>query len=155
MNGKVNKFSAGLCLVISLAASSCKTPVLLSHGTSFGHCAGYCHQQITLSEKEVTYAQRKNGAQPDIRKCVQPLSSGTRSQLMALFNEKAFNQLDSVIGCPDCADGGAEWVEVKKGNHTKRVTFEYRHAPEQLSGLVAEMKKLQDGMEGCQPVNGR
>jgi hypothetical protein len=38
--------------------------------------------------------------------------------------------MDTVIGCPDCADGGAEWLELGFEKEVKRVTFEYMHEPD-------------------------
>ncbi|CAF4619589.1 unnamed protein product, partial [Rotaria socialis] len=33
--------------------------------------------------------------------------------------------LDDCIGWPDCAGGGAEWIEVNWSTKSKLVTFEY------------------------------
>ena len=144
-------YKAPLLLLLFTVAviSGCKAPVLISHGTSFGHCVGYCNKELTISGNNLTYVQRKNGDNPEEKKCTQPLSKEMYNSVLTSFDFKSFYLLDSVIGCPDCADGGAEWLEVKAGRNVRRVTFEYNHVPDQLKASVEQIRKLAAGMEDC------
>ena len=72
----------------------------------------------------------------------QPISGDTWRRLQATLNVVAMAEMDSVYGCPDCADGGAEWVEVENAGTRKRVTFEASKAPKQLRAAVTELRAL-------------
>lgn len=145
----IKKTATLFLLFAGAAISGCKTPVIISHGISFGHCVGYCNKELLISNQELTYIQRKNGNNPEEKKCIQPLSKEIYNEVLSQFDFKSFYLLDSVIGCPDCADGGAEWIEVKSGSTIKRVTFEYNHAPGQFKVAVEQIRKLAAGMEAC------
>jgi len=138
-----------LLLLTSGVASSCKIPVIISHGTSFGHCVGYCNKELLISAKKVTYVQKKNGNNTEERICTQPLSKEIYKQVLSQFDFKSFYLLDSVIGCPDCADGGAEWMEVKSGKNIKRVTFEFNKVPVQFQVSIAQIRKLEARIAEC------
>ena len=69
-----------------------------------------------------------------------PLSFWQKLQSLADYN--AIKDLPERIGCPDCADGGAEWLELSRSNETKRVTFEPPAGLPQQAALLAELKKL-------------
>jgi len=134
-------------IFICITLSSCKTPAILSYGKSFGHCVGYCNKELILSNTGMTYVQKKNGDKPETKKTIQPLNKEMYNEILSQFNSKSFYLLDSVIGCPDCADGGAEWIELKSGKNKKRVTFEYNQAPEDLKATVNQFRKLEEGIE--------
>ena len=44
--------------------------------------------------------------------------------------------LKEIIGCPDCLDGGAEWIEVSCDGKAHRVEFDYHAPPSAISHLV-------------------
>jgi len=146
---KIKETAMLLLLFATAVFSGCKAPVIIGHGTSFGHCVGYCNKELTISNQDLTYVQRKNGNNAEEKKCTQPLSRDIYNKVLSQFDIKSFLLLDSVIGCPDCADGGAEWLTVKSGNTVKKVTFEYNKVPEKFKSAVAEIRKLEAGMEAC------
>lgn len=53
-----------------------------------------------------------------------------------------FDQLSETYGCPDCADGGAEWVEVERSRMGRRVTFEFGKPPERIGALVSSLRAV-------------
>ncbi|CAF1300655.1 unnamed protein product [Rotaria sordida] len=53
-----------------------------------------------------------------------PFSSSQWEQLISLLDLETFTALADRIGCPGCADGGIEWIQVDWADATKRVTFE-------------------------------
>jgi len=57
-------------------------------------------------------------------------------ELLAAVDMQALQALPNVLGCPDCADGGAEWIEVETGNTLKRVEFEYGVAIPSIQPLL-------------------
>lgn len=136
-------------IIFCLTASGCKTPVVISYGTSFGHCIGFCNKELSISKNSLNYIQKKNGDKPETKKCVQPLSKGMYNQVLSNFDFKSFYLLDSIIGCPDCADGGAEWIEVRSGKNKKKVMFEYNNGPKEFKVSIEQFKKLASQMENC------
>lgn len=136
-------------LIICLTITGCKTPVIISYGSSFGHCVGFCKKELVVSKNRVSYIQSKNGDKPESKNCVQPLNKDRYAKVLSTFDFKSFYLLDSVIGCPDCADGGAEWIEVQSGKNRKKIMFEYNNAPEQFKVSIEQFKKLAAKMEDC------
>ena len=47
-----------------------------------------------------------------------------------------------MYGCPDCADGGSEWVEITHEGITKRVTFEAYNSIPENNELVIQLREL-------------
>lgn len=64
--------------------------------------------------------------------------------LVSLIDVSAFQALNEQIGCPDCADGGAEWIEIQVGDTVKRVTFENRRTIKGFEALVVELRNLRN-----------
>jgi hypothetical protein len=54
----------------------------------------------------------------------------------------AFMKLDNVIGCPDCADGGAEWIELQQGDMVHRVTFDHGASIPSIQPLLDRVRAL-------------
>ena len=52
------------------------------------------------------------------------LSQETWQQFISLIDFGYFQSLDDVYGCPDCADGSAEFIEIIYDGVAKQVTFE-------------------------------
>lgn len=53
-------------------------------------------------------------------------------------------ELDSIYGCPDCADGGAEWIEIQDDQQIKKVTFEYGDTLAPIENLMLELRDLRE-----------
>ncbi len=58
------------------------------------------------------------------------------------MNLDIFQSLDDRIGCPDCADGGAEWVQIDWNNGNKRVTFENRQTVKGIEKLIEKLREM-------------
>jgi hypothetical protein len=123
-----------LFIVFLLVLTSCKTSlkqdeiIQFNYGTSFGHCRGYCIH-ITFITKEWTIKMDKTWAD-STRFPTKYDSTKTNiafwDTLQAKYKQSSFSQLDEKIGCPDCTDRGAEWLEIVKNNgEKKKSTFDY------------------------------
>lgn len=140
-------------LLASLAA--CQSPseptlttsetLLLRSGLEFGECWGYCRTELRLDGDSLMLIQRgwRAGEFPD-RAFRAPLAPDEWRTLRALFDRDAFLALDTTYGCPDCADGGAEWVEVQTDALLKRVTFENGEAPQPIERLAGTLRRLRE-----------
>ena len=60
----------------------------------------------------------------------------------------AITRLEGVHGCPDCADGGAEWIEIDTGSGPIRVTFEFGDTLPGIGPLQAEIRALRERFPG-------
>jgi hypothetical protein len=111
-------------------------------GTSFGMCAGYCREDLVVESSEISFTRSswQNTLPPESLE--KPLSTTAWRQLIADIDVDTFRALQDVYGCPDCADGGAEYIEIQTDEFTKRVTFEYGKAPEQLQDALQQLRAL-------------
>jgi hypothetical protein len=115
----------------------------LSSGTSFGECLGYCRKELILDTQTVTLVEtwQPLGVQPERRRSIQ-LSSADWSRLQGLVDAAAIASVAGVHGCPDCADGGSEWIEVRTAQGVIRSTFEYGAVLQPIAGLQAEIRAI-------------
>ena len=144
-----------LCLGL-LTLSSCKDDSLegftiIRYGTSFGQCVGYCAKTLIMQEAVVTFEKASltdKSGYPDAS-CDDnfPLFKDLKAEIDA----NAFLKLPAVIGCPDCADEGAEWVELESPDLVHRVTFEYNKAPEELEAYIDDLRFYIQRMEAVCP----
>lgn len=135
--------------------SNCKEEVRSSEvqkiefGTSFGMCAGYCVQTLTVTEGKISKTITPRVDQNLEEKTCQEDYSGF-SSLWSKVDQSAFMNLEEVIGCPDCADGGAEWIEITTLEGSKRVTYEYGKEPEAIRSIITELRKYYDQLGECE-----
>jgi hypothetical protein len=64
--------------------------------------------------------------------------------LIESVNMDSLLSLDDIIGCPDCADGGGEWIEITKVDMLKRVTFEYGKTVEPIQSLIEKVRVIRE-----------
>jgi hypothetical protein len=115
----------------------------IKYGTSFGECIGYCKRDLVLESGKVTYncSGWNANIQPITRS--ETLTLATWSDLKYNLNINSFFELPATIGCPDCADGGAEWIEIRLLNgNTHKVTYEYNHEPDFLKSNVSILRQM-------------
>ena len=147
MNSKKSIYQI-LVLFLPLLGSSCatldqSTIKNINYGTSFGMCVGYCKHDINLTKDSINSncSGWNNSVTPKSETVVQ--SAAIWDDLKVKFNSTAFFNKKEVIGCPDCADGGAEWVEIEMSDNNKhKVTFEYQNEPEELKEFVSTLRKI-------------
>ena len=64
------------------------------------------------------------------------------STLTAAVDRQRFEALPGTVGCPDCADGGAESLEVVSADWQRRVTFEFGAVMPELQPLLDRVRGL-------------
>lgn len=114
----------------------------IKYGTSFGFCVGYCNQNITLSNSEIIYKKEswtESNDYPTLEE-TKTINTGDWTSLSNTFNFNTFSQLDETYGCPDCTDGGAEWIEITHEGKVHKITFEYKNEPEVLKKYVSILR---------------
>jgi hypothetical protein len=115
----------------------------LTSGTSFGECLGYCRTELRVDSLTVTMVEVPQG-QPQLptRTRTLQLSRAEWARIRALVDPAALKRLEGVHGCPDCADGGAEWIEIGPESARVRVTFEFGATLPGIAPLQAELRAL-------------
>ena len=96
--------------------------------TSYGECWGYCVFELELDNnsalfKASSWGWDPYGELPDLI-LEDNLNQIVWQQLINLIDFEYFLSLEDVYGCPDCADGGAEFIEIIYDGVIKLVTFE-------------------------------
>ena len=122
-------------------------------GTYFGECLGYCLSQLTITANDADYTlygwdENDSLHQPvAISDTVDPI---IWEDLNTLFDLDLFMSLDIMIGCPDCADGGAEWFEITTIDTVKRVTIEFGDSLYGLNSYIDLFRSIRHSFEEIQ-----
>lgn len=116
--------------------------------TSFGMCVGYCTTQLDIADGESVLTRIGRGGRgaatlPD-QTLRRSLSSAEWQEFTQLASRARFQALPEVIGCPDCADGGAESLSIETAAGTQSVKFEYGATVEALMPLLDRVRKLRE-----------
>jgi len=130
-------------LVFSCEEEETGNVISVSSGTSFGECMGYCVRTLEIENVSLTYTV--TGYDPvnyPVLTVKANLSSGKWNTIAALVDFKEIQSYEDVIGCPDCADGGAEWIQVETGDGSKKITFEYGDTLETIQPLIDHLRTL-------------
>lgn len=146
-----------LTAILLTVFTACETPkkavsddsiISITHGTNFGHCRGYCRKEVIFTEDKVIYSQS------GVDSTATPVKIGGSNNTLKDWNKlvgpldlKKFNNMKESYGCPDCADGGSEYIEIKTMKGTKRVTIEYGTAFPDLEPLLTELRTQRKKVE--------
>jgi len=113
--------------------------------TSFGMCVGYCRTSLDIHAGEAVLTREPGGrGAPTLQtqRLTLRLTDAEWQQLAALAASSRFDGLPDTIGCPDCADGGAESLAVSAGGHQRKVTFDHGSDIAQLRPLLTRVREL-------------
>lgn len=149
-----NLFSIFLIIIITLNFSSCEKDGIenveaINYGTSFGICVGYCVNNLSISGDKVVFTKSKNGQTPDTKTCNSTIATADLAVIKNSLDEDKIAKLPATIGCPDCADGGAEWVSITTNGKTYKVVFEYGKAPAELVIAVTKLREIKETFKNC------
>lgn len=122
---------------------------VISYGSSFGMCVGFCTNEVTITDLKMTYSKTQRSPKPDEKKCTKSITAEEVGTIKNLLNSEKIAALPKVIGCPDCADGGAEWVAINADGKNYKITFEYGKPPKELEAAVAKLKILKELFKDC------
>lgn len=105
-------------------------------------CVGYCTTRLEISEGEATLTREARGGRGGpsnlpAQRITQPLSAAEWQEIATLAANTDVSGLPDTIGCPDCADGGAETLAIAATGAPRTITFD--HGAE-----IAEAKPLLD-----------
>lgn len=141
----------GRCTPGTISGERLSDAATIRTGTSFGMCAGYCQKDYVLNGTNVTLttSSNNNPTQYPTRTCQTTISQESWTSLKDFVNLDAFNKLPERLGCPDCADGGAEYIEIESGDQRHRVTFEYGKTIPGFESLVSNLRAQRERFDEC------
>jgi hypothetical protein len=155
MTGRFGFLAAGL---LALTLGACKTDApapaasdtqvrQVVSTTSFGMCAGYCSTRLELSEAGAVLTRSSRGgrggaALPDQR-FEAALAASEWQEISRLAANARIGALPDTIGCPDCADGGAETLTIA-GATERTITFEHGATIAEAQPLLERVRALRE-----------
>lgn len=116
----------------------------IKNGTHYGESLLYSDEEIEVTPGRAFYRLRSplpDAAHPDLE-IQEPSPPGEWEELERLADPWAPGMLPAVIGMPDAADAGAEFVEVADGTRSKRVEFEVARVPPEIASLVERLRAI-------------
>ena len=122
-------------------------------GTYFGECLGYCLSELNITANDADYTLYGWDENDPVYQPVaisDTVDSIIWEDLNTLFDFDLFMSLDSIIGCPDCADGGAEWFEIIVDDMIKRVTIEYGSSVDGFDDFIESIRAIRQDFEDIQ-----
>ena len=121
--------------------------VAIHSGTFFGFCLGYCQTRLEVQPGHMAFSAFSRDQSVGDYYRSESLDGSEWRELMDLVDLKALGDLPETIGCPDCADGGGEWIQVFTPMGEARVTFPFGDAVESISPLLKKVRELRDRFE--------
>lgn len=115
--------------------------------TSFGMCVGYCTTRLEISPGRAVLIRQARGG----RGAPQNLPDQRYAAVLTPEEWDAFQQaaantdlsgLPGTIGCPDCADGGAESLTITGSGQPQTISFEYNAPIAQAAPLLERVRSL-------------
>lgn len=122
-------------------------PLGIRLGSSFGECLGYCWQEMILDEEAmVLMARGWDGEELPEKVYKEEMDPDLWRRLLSVADFVVLDGMDEVYGCPDCADGGAEWVSMNLSGRMETVRFEYGDKLEPIAELLEALRWVREGL---------
>ena len=127
--------------------------IQIKTGTIFGFCFGYCLSELNIIDTNADYYLNSWIENDSVYHPVEisdVIDSSIWENLNSFFDFELFMNLDSVIGCPDCDDGGAEWFEIATSDTIKRVTIEYGDSLDGFNNFIDLLRSVRYSFQEIQ-----
>lgn len=145
--------AAAVALALAACASAPAAPsgevTRVVSTTSFGMCVGYCTTRLEITEGQAVLIREARGGRgapqnlPEQRYTAQ-LTPAEWQEIERLAASVDFDALPDTIGCPDCADGGAEGLTVESPSGAESVSLEFRASIPQAQPLLTRVRAIRD-----------
>lgn len=121
-----------------------RNATVIRSGTFFGMCHGYCIKDVTITPESAVFVERggRDTVQFPTKSSTVPVTADEWNDLIGALQMDSLAKLDSVIGCPDCADGGGEWIEVETSGTRRKVTFEHGATIPSIAPLLEKVRAI-------------
>lgn len=113
-------------------------------GTYLGECFIYCHETVVITREIYRYSLTSNVQDPKNPDIIEetPNTSEDWERLLSLIDMDTFRGLPAIIGQPDRADAGGEWIEITCSGISKRVDFEMNAFVTGIDALVKHLRSI-------------
>lgn len=112
----------------------------ITYGYSFGECRGFCKSKLIFSSEGVLKTATR--WKDDYQKIQYfPITQTTYDSLVQTIDFPTLLTFNKYLGCGDCADGGAEWIEICKGSSKKVLSGTYGFTAEPIQKLLSYIRK--------------
>ncbi len=147
--------AAAVTMTIGLAACSDATTSAsgsvrqVVSTTSFGMCVGYCKTRLEISPGKAVLVREPGGrGEPTlpVERKEETLSPQEWDEIARLAGAAKIEGLPDVIGCPDCADGGAESLTIVGPGRNKTITFDHGATIDAAAPLIERVRALRTKM---------
>lgn len=144
--------AVAMALALSACASPAATPpasvTRVVSTTSFGMCVGYCSTRLEISEGQAVLIRDSRGGRggavlPEQRFNT-PLTPAEWQDIQTLAAATDLTTVPDTVGCPDCADGGAEGLTIESPSGAESVSLEFRAALPAAQPLLDRVRALRD-----------
>ncbi|WP_395646887.1 hypothetical protein [Terricaulis sp.] len=136
--------SVGACATSTAPPSASVSQIVST--TSFGMCVGYCSTRLEISESGAVLVRSarggRGGAELPDQRFTTALNAGEWHELSRLAANARIDSLPERIGCPDCADGGAESLSIG----ARTITFDYGASIAEAQPLLERVRALRARM---------
>jgi hypothetical protein len=118
--------------------------------TSFGMCVGYCTTRLEITEGEAVLIREARGGRGAPNPALQPqryatpLTPADWQEIQRLAAATDLTTVPDVVGCPDCADGGAEGLTIEGPSGAESVSLEFRAELPAAQPLLDRVRALRD-----------
>jgi hypothetical protein len=122
--------------------------VSIGYGTSKGDI-GYCNRNLEIIGTDIIFkasGQTVTGNLPEIE-ISGNISIEDWEALVNKIDVLIFRNMEEVIGCPDCDDGGSEWIEITTNDIIHKVVFEFENEPEEVKSYIDDLRELIEEFE--------
>jgi hypothetical protein len=125
--------------------------ITIKSGQSFGFCVGKCYSEMSIKGKKVTLLVKETSSKGNSNIKNEyvyndELTDNQVIELVKVFDKAKLKAQPDVLGCPDCADGGAEWITIEEGENVKKVTFENGKDIAELNKLVILLRNERNAL---------
>ena len=141
--------SLALASCASAAAPQASSVTRVVSTTSFGMCVGYCMTELVLTEGQAVLTRLPRGGRgaPSLaapQRSSMPLTASEWAEIQRLAAQADFDALPDVVGCPDCADGGAESLTVESASGAESVSIEFRADVREVQPLLDRVRQIRE-----------
>jgi len=144
---------SAFALLLAACASAAPPPASVTRvvsTTSFGMCVGYCTTRLEITEGQAVLIREARGGRgapdpaPAPQRFSMPLTQAEWLDIQRLAAAADFDALPDVVGCPDCADGGAESLTVEGPSGAESVSIEFRANVPAAQPLLERVRAIRD-----------
>jgi hypothetical protein len=116
---------------------------MIRTGTYFGESLIHSNETVIITPEKTSYAltsKVQDPQNPDIT-VEREATREDWDELQALVDPATFRTLPAILGQPDAADQGGEWVEITVGGEAKRIDLEMNASVPEIDALLQKLRE--------------